>query len=706
MVTFSSLLKIKNWNEYSKFKHLVLAIATNPFLISLVLAIVIILSLPSIFNKYNACIVGKDYDNRISFYADLDNDGISEQIMTLIQPYEDFTSWAVTKNNKYIDQWNFNGRYIGETTPFWSDIDGDGLKEIFVFVLRDDKIFMSCINPLKSKFLIKDKFVTDYHPMNKVLDCTIDPRAYYDSNKDGIKEYYFSTMVGHSKQPRAMFAFDLAKDTILTSPKSCAAIVNTAEGIMSNDSSAKFMTATNAFGNCDRTQSYSDSTAWLMGFNYEMKYSFEPIKIGVYPSHSRIIPFRADNKNYFIVVNIYIGVENFPCTFYLFDGKGEVIKKKTFPYTDEWQDVNLYYDLKENSNYFTLIRSDGEIELLDGDFKVVGKKKIPELANTYFFSLDIDQDGHDELIFLSKNLENLIITRNNFSSYVVVNCPGVGALHTCTVKLNGKLPPELFAQFQRGAYIISYGLNPLYYLRIPIYAAIYSFILLIILLIQKAQRHQVEIKYKTEKQIAELQLKSIKNQIDPHFTLNIINSIGSLFYKQDNDKANYVFGKYSKMLRSTILNSDKILTTLSEELEYVKTYLELEQFRSGNRFKWEAKLDNHADLNLNVPKMLIHTFAENSVKHGLRHLEKDGMLLISVTSMPDEHTILISDNGIGRTAAQKLSTVSTGKGLQILDQILDLYYNLVKLRITYKIKDIYNGKTEPAGTEVLIKIPL
>ena len=212
-------------------------------------------------------------------------------------------------------------------------------------------------------------------------------------------------------------------------------------------------------------------------------------------------------------------------------------------------------------------------------------------------------------------------------------------------------------------------------------------------------------KYNAEREIAELQLKAIKNQVDPHFTLNILNSIGSLFYKQDKDKADYVFGKYSKLLLSTILNSDKIVTTLSDELDYVGNYLELEKFRNADRFNWKIDLDENINTDIKIPKMLIHTFVENAIKHGLKHKEGKGELIILANKNSREYHINVRDNGIGRKQSKNLKHKSTGKGLNILNQILDLYCSLMKVRITYNIKDLVDENENASGTEVSIKIP-
>ena len=331
---------------------------------------------------------------------------------------------------------------------------------------------------------------------------------------------------------------------------------------------------------------------------------------------------------------------------------------------------------------------------------------MPPLLNTGFIAEDLDQDNKKELIFINEFADNLIITRSDFSDYTFKIIPNLESQKSISL-MNDKFDKtKLQVVLNDGIYSLEYNLNYLFYFKYLIYVGIYAVTWFLILLIQKGQKQRAEQKYETEKRIAELQLKAIKNQIDPHFTLNIINSIGSLFYKQDREKADYVFGKYCKLLRQTVLSSDKIITTLSDELEYVENYLELEKFRNGNKFCWKTTYTENINKETKIPKMLIHTFVENAIKHGIRHLEKDGKLFISISANIKEYSISIRDNGIGRKAAEKIEVENTGRGLSILDQILELYNNLMKVRIDYSIKDIVDENKNSLGTEVLIKIPV
>ncbi len=247
-------------------------------------------------------------------------------------------------------------------------------------------------------------------------------------------------------------------------------------------------------------------------------------------------------------------------------------------------------------------------------------------------------------------------------------------------------------------------LNPYWeelWFKSMITAGLLSITLLIIYYLFKRQRKKGEL----EREISELQIKSIQRQTDSHFTFNIINSIGSLFEKKDTEKANYIFGKYTKILRSTVLSSDNISITLSQELEDVENYLVLEQFRLNDKFDYGIQIDKSVNMDIPIPKMLIHTFVENAVKHGIKHKDGEGTIRISVRKNNFFFNISIEDDGIGRKRARELSKQSTGQGMRILDEILRLYSNLKKTRISYDVKDLLDDKGKHRGTLVNIRIP-
>ena len=635
------------------------------------------------------------------YYADLNGDDISEKI-EFRQPQPHFFYITVSENNKVLDQWNFNGKMLLTHKLITTVIGRDSLKSIYFFLYKNHKIYLNCLNPFEHKFIVRNKFVSDFTPKNNFLDCKFIPITYYDSNNDGIQEFYFYSIVGYPKQPRKVFRFDPENDSLINSGVSYASLGDSF--IIETNKNINICFATRATGNSDNSDPYSDMFSWIMDFNKDLKFKFKPINIGNYTSKSDIVPLKVKGHKYYVVMNIYAGMDKHPCSLRLYDTKFKQLNEKTFPTSPDWIGSSLYTN-PDQPNYFYLIRANGSIERRNEKFKIVYKTQVPPLSNTFPLPLDINHDGQNELLFESKN-RNLIISRSNFSSYTVIKNLGTNGLKYHSIKVDRNKRPEIVLASDNHQIFLTYQFNNIFYLKYPIYVGIYLVIFLFILLIEKVQKHRAELKFTTEKQIAELQLKSIKNQIDPHFTLNTLNAIGSLIYKQDREQADYLFGKYSKLLRSTILYSDKIVTTLKDELEYVENYLELEKFRNNNKFKWNIQIDDSINKDIKIPKLLIHTFVENAIKHGIRPLEKHGELNIAIRKNSKNYHITIKDNGIGTEKAKSIEYKSTGKGLSIIDQILDLYENLIGKRISYTINDITDSHYNPLGTKVEIKIPI
>jgi len=154
-----------------------------------------------------------------------------------------------------------------------------------------------------------------------------------------------------------------------------------------------------------------------------------------------------------------------------------------------------------------------------------------------------------------------------------------------------------------------------------------------------------------------------------------------------------------------VSNSDNIHISLQDELDFVTSYLELEKFKYSGKFSFQINMQENVDKQILVPKMLIHIFVENAIKHGLKHLDTDGELFIDGVQKNGSIHISITDNGIGRAKAKEYGSFSTGKGLSIMDQILEHYYSLQKAKISYKINDLYKNNNA-SGTEIKIRIPV
>jgi hypothetical protein len=225
-------------------------------------------------------------------------------------------------------------------------------------------------------------------------------------------------------------------------------------------------------------------------------------------------------------------------------------------------------------------------------------------------------------------------------------------------------------------------------------------------LVMSRRRKSMQEKLESEKKIAELQLLSIRNQIDPHFTFNAMNSIASVILKDDKEKAYSFFVKLSNLIRQVLTSGDKVTRTLAEELVFVQNYLEIEKLRFRDSFQFRINIVQPVNLNQEVPKMVIQTYAENALKHGLLN-KKDGAgeLLITIGEEGNMLHIEIEDNGIGREQARLMGEKSTGKGMMILNFYYEFFDKYNDQKIQHMVTDLYTEVNEPAGTRVTVLIP-
>jgi two-component system LytT family sensor kinase len=152
-------------------------------------------------------------------------------------------------------------------------------------------------------------------------------------------------------------------------------------------------------------------------------------------------------------------------------------------------------------------------------------------------------------------------------------------------------------------------------------------------------------------------------------------------------------------------SSDKLTRRLKEEIDFVKDFLDFQMFRFKDRFTYSLVIQEDINLGMYIPKMVIQTFAENALKHGILHLEGKGELKINITKDNEFLIITVVDNGIGRAKALEISKHTTGKGILIIKGIFDFYDRLNRNKILWEIIDLYDHEENAAGTKVYVKIP-
>jgi len=168
-----------------------------------------------------------------------------------------------------------------------------------------------------------------------------------------------------------------------------------------------------------------------------------------------------------------------------------------------------------------------------------------------------------------------------------------------------------------------------------------------------------------------------------------------------------ILGIYSDFTLKTLSEVDKAARPLEEELAYVKMYLDLEKIRFLNKFDFRINVDDGVDSHVQLPNMILHTYCENAVKHGLMPLKSGGLLTIQVSQHGQMVCVCVEDNGVGRTyAAQNPHLHSTKQGLSILNRQIEIYNRFNREKINQRIEDL-SGKTgQPAGTRFTVEVPV
>ena len=238
-------------------------------------------------------------------------------------------------------------------------------------------------------------------------------------------------------------------------------------------------------------------------------------------------------------------------------------------------------------------------------------------------------------------------------------------------------------------------------------------IVLMIYLVVQQRIKKIKAKEKIKLQTTELEIKALKAQMNPHFIFNAMNSIQEFTLMGEVDNANKYVSKFSKLLRKVLHQSNQNSILLSDEIETLRLYLEIENVRLGKDFQYEIHVENETEAQvIRMPSMLLQPFVENALHHGLVHKEGIKKLQINFT-MPDEDILIceIIDNGIGREkskhlkAAQHAALKHDSLGIQLVEERLRLLSDPGQKQTIITIKDMVSVTGEPEGTTVTISIP-
>lgn len=190
----------------------------------------------------------------------------------------------------------------------------------------------------------------------------------------------------------------------------------------------------------------------------------------------------------------------------------------------------------------------------------------------------------------------------------------------------------------------------------------------------------------------EMELKLLQAQIEPHFIFNTLSNVMSLIDTHP-DKAKGMLDYFCNFLRGSLHIARNTDVTISQELELIRNYLDIQKIRMGDRLCYSIDVSDDI-LGKKLPPLLIQPLVENAIKHGLEPKLEGGSLTIMGGIFGNVVRIAISDSGRGITE----NTTGNGVGLENVRKRIGMYSES-KGKLTLE-------ENNPCGIRAMIEVPL
>lgn len=675
--------------------------------LSLLFAIILYLLLPIETHKYKLDMVEKESFNKVRaiFYADLDGDRSAE--MVRCKNDSPVPSIVIEREGGgVIGQWNLNGAWVNKSRIFTPDFDHDGFKEIVGFTYYNDSIWLHVFEPLQDGGTSIQVAVESVKMYNNSQDWSVHFAEPADLDGDNRDEFCFSIFAGFTIHPRSLFVYNVhKKDLLIQEDKPGNNISDPILVDIDHDGIPEITGRLSATGNVkDSSLRFSDTCSWFMIYDRDLRFKIQPIPYPGSPSYLKVLPLK--NKQKSLLLTSYYSKSkgninnNHLQLWEWMNDSLHLVKATTLDYSGE---ISLLKGHQEDNGSFYISEKD-DIVLLNDSLQEIRRLPVAGSLNKFrSYPLDIDGDGIREQVYFT-DFKELKIYRNDFTHMVIKDVGYQKSDPVVSSFSDGKdhfvnlfLHPENF--------LMKYSRNPLYPFRFLLLLLMFFAYYLLFTFLANLQRRRIESRQSLERQVMHYQLTNVMQQLDPHFMFNALTSISSYYHKGDTAHAQSYLSRMSKLMQSSLENSEKMTISLREEIRFVRDYLTLENLRLGDLFGFNIDVEEVFMDQVQIPKMLIQNFVENALRHGILHLkDRKGLIRVYSSEQGDSLHICIEDNGIGRKEASEISSLGNGKGLIITQRILEILRKLKRVKISYEIIDLYREEVA-IGTRVTIKIP-
>lgn len=209
------------------------------------------------------------------------------------------------------------------------------------------------------------------------------------------------------------------------------------------------------------------------------------------------------------------------------------------------------------------------------------------------------------------------------------------------------------------------------------------------------------------KDMVSKQLEALQNQIDMHFSSNMLTSVQRYILEGEPMKASDYIADYAVLLRLFLESSCKKFILLKEEIDLNRHYLELQSMRFGNQIIFDIQVWGLDPDKIWIPTMLVQPFVENAIEHGLGGKPQGGLIQLRFYLDFDDKVVCeVEDNGMGRAAASKKGRGAAfpSRALANVEERIRLYKMLKELEISYHLTDKVDANGIGTGTLVRLRL--
>ena len=235
------------------------------------------------------------------------------------------------------------------------------------------------------------------------------------------------------------------------------------------------------------------------------------------------------------------------------------------------------------------------------------------------------------------------------------------------------------------------------YLVIALFVIVLLILTFFSLSIYTHRKRQNQLKKENE-HIMKLRMEELRNRVSPHFVFNVLSYE---IYNRQQGKESTDIMKLVKLIRNGLEESENLCVPLSKELDFIDGYVELQSKGMDENFVYNMNIAGNVDIEkVLIPSMMIQIAVENAIKHGLRGLNREKRLDITIERVGNATHVMITDNGRGLNCDTPQSD-GTGTGTRVIRETLEMLNSRNANKIIYDIKKNPRGN----GCRVEITFP-